>query len=95
LQSVRKFAQSLDCDKVDFLINGAGTMAIPQRTLTRDGFEMQYGINHLGHFYLTHLLWPKLTKSEFFRVINISSMAHKRILGFFSKTTINFDDLNF
>lgn len=51
-------------------------MAVPDRRVTKDGFEMQYGINHLGHFLLTHLLWPKLVKSDFFRVINISSKAH-------------------
>ena len=56
---------------------------------------MHYGVNHLGHFYLTHLLWPKLQKSSFFRVINVSSLAHAKNLGFVGKTHINFDDLNF
>jgi len=39
---------------------------------------MQLGINYLGHFYLTHLLWPKIIKSEFFRIVNVSSAAHKK-----------------
>jgi NAD(P)-dependent dehydrogenase (short-subunit alcohol dehydrogenase family) len=56
---------------------------------------MQYGINHLGHFYLTHLLWPKLNKSNFFRVINISSIAHKNLLGFFGTPKPDFNDMNF
>ena len=56
---------------------------------------MHFGINFFGHFYLTYLLWPKLKKSKFFRVINLTSITHKRILGFFSKTSINFDDVNY
>ena len=56
---------------------------------------MQYGINHLGHFYLTHLLWPKLNKSNFFRVINISSITHKNLLGFFGTPKPDFNDMNF
>jgi NAD(P)-dependent dehydrogenase (short-subunit alcohol dehydrogenase family) len=56
---------------------------------------MQYGINHLGHFYLTHLLWPKLNKSNFFRVINLSSLAHKKLFGFFGTPAPDFTDMNF
>jgi NAD(P)-dependent dehydrogenase (short-subunit alcohol dehydrogenase family) len=51
-------------EKIDFLINNAGVMAIPTRQITRSGFEMQMGINHLGHFYLTYLLWNKLKQAE-------------------------------
>jgi NAD(P)-dependent dehydrogenase (short-subunit alcohol dehydrogenase family) len=68
-------------DKIDILINNAGVMAIPDRRVTTDGYEMQMGINHFGHFYLTSLLWDKLRRSEAFRVINVSSGAHKG-LGF-------------
>jgi NAD(P)-dependent dehydrogenase (short-subunit alcohol dehydrogenase family) len=43
---------------------------------------MQWGVNHLGHFYLTYLLWSKLLASTFFRIINVSSVAHKKLFGF-------------
>jgi NAD(P)-dependent dehydrogenase (short-subunit alcohol dehydrogenase family) len=57
-------------------------MGIPKRRVTKQGHEMQWAVNHLGHFYLTYLLWNKIQKSNFFRIINVSSLAHKRILGF-------------
>jgi NAD(P)-dependent dehydrogenase (short-subunit alcohol dehydrogenase family) len=53
LASVKNFAESIT-DPVDVLVNNAGLMAIPRRTTT-DGFEMQFGVNHLGHF----ALWPR------------------------------------
>ncbi len=56
------------------LINNAGVMACPY-SLTKDGFEMQMGTNHFGHFYLTQLLLPQLLKSKS-RVVNVSSLAH-------------------
>lgn len=56
------------------LINNAGVMACPY-SLTKDGFEMQMGTNHFGHFYLTQLLLPQLLKSKS-RVVNVSSTAH-------------------
>lgn len=71
LSSVWKFADSLDA--VDVLINNAGIMAVPYAT-TVDGFESQFGTNHLGHFALTNLLLPKLTD----RVVTVSSMVHWR-----------------
>jgi NAD(P)-dependent dehydrogenase (short-subunit alcohol dehydrogenase family) len=67
------------------LINNAGVMAIPQRR-TVDGFEMQFGTNHLGHFALTGLLLPLLLRTPAARVVTVSSGAH--ILG-----KINFEDL--
>lgn len=69
LSSVREFADSVD--DVDVLINNAGVMALPLRR-TADGFEMQMGTNHLGHFALTGLLLPKLSD----RVVTTSSLAH-------------------
>jgi len=70
LGAVRRFADGVD--KVDVLVNNAGVMALPKRA-TADGFEMQFGTNHLGHFALTGLLLPKLTS----RVVTLSSGAHR------------------
>ncbi len=72
-------------DRLDILINNAGVMAIPRRT-TADGFEMQFGTNHLGHFALTGLLLPLLLATPAARVVTVSSGAH--ILG-----RMNFGDL--
>jgi len=69
LASVRAFAAGTE--RVDVLINNAGVMAVPHRT-TADGFEMQIGTNHLGHFALTGLLLDKITD----RVVTVSSGAH-------------------
>ena len=69
-------------------------MGIPERKLNSHGAEMTWGVNHLGHFYLTFLLWPKLIKSAFFRIINISSISHHRYLGFFRTINIDFDNIN-
>jgi NAD(P)-dependent dehydrogenase (short-subunit alcohol dehydrogenase family) len=71
LDSVRAFAADLDGD-VDVLINNAGVMAVPRST-TADGFEMQLGTNHLGHFALTGLLLERIRD----RVVTISSVAHR------------------
>jgi NAD(P)-dependent dehydrogenase (short-subunit alcohol dehydrogenase family) len=71
LASVRGFASELEGD-VDVLINNAGVMAVP-RARTADGFEMQLGTNHLGHFALTGLLLDRLRD----RVVTISSGAHR------------------
>ncbi|CAK0872381.1 unnamed protein product [Prorocentrum cordatum] len=61
--------------KIDVLMNNAGVMAIPQRQETKNGFEQQFGINHLGHFALVSSVLPLLKKSEYARVINVSSTA--------------------
>ena len=78
LSSVRRFATGLDDfdgDRLDLLINNAGVMALPYRT-TADGFEMQFGTNHLGHFALTGMLLPKLLATPGARVVSVSSMLH-------------------
>lgn len=87
LSSVRDFSKrfSKDYGRLDILINNAGVMA-PPYSKTRDGFELQFGTNHLGHFALTSLLWEKISSSGASRVVNVSSSAHK--LG-----KINFEDL--
>jgi NAD(P)-dependent dehydrogenase (short-subunit alcohol dehydrogenase family) len=81
LASIRSFAENWDGD-LDVLINNAGLMAVPQQR-TRDGFEMQIGTNHLGHFALTNLLLPHITD----RVVTLSSNAHR--IG-----KLDVDDLN-
>jgi NAD(P)-dependent dehydrogenase (short-subunit alcohol dehydrogenase family) len=81
LASVRAFAEALDRD-LDVLVNNAGVMAVPAAR-TRDGFELQIGTNHLGHFALTNLLLPRITD----RVVTVSSGAHR--FG-----AIRLDDLN-
>jgi NAD(P)-dependent dehydrogenase (short-subunit alcohol dehydrogenase family) len=81
LASVRSFADGWSGD-LDVLVNNAGVMAVPkQRTV--DGFEMQFGTNHLGHFALTNLLLPAIVD----RVVTVSSGAHR--MG-----RVKLDDLN-
>ncbi|MER5478146.1 oxidoreductase [Streptomyces sp. NPDC002734] len=75
LASVRAFADSLPHERLDLLVNNAGVMALPHRT-TVDGFEMQFGVNHLGHFALTGLLLPRLLATPGARVVTVSSFAH-------------------
>ena len=87
LSSVREFADSFKAkyDRLDILLNNAGLMAIPRKE-TADGFEMQLGVNHLGHFALTGLLLDVITKTPNARIHNVTSTAN-----FFGD--INFDDL--
>lgn len=90
LASVRAFAQTQvqHNERLDGLINNAGVMALPfQRT--HDGFEMQIGTNHLGHFALTGLLLDLLLATPGARVINVASLAHNWTPG------LDLDDLNF
>jgi NAD(P)-dependent dehydrogenase (short-subunit alcohol dehydrogenase family) len=82
LSSVREFAAGV-AGPVAVLVNNAGVMALPRRS-TADGFEMQTGTNHLGHFALTGLLLDRITD----RVVTVSSSMHK--IG-----RINLDDLNY
>jgi NAD(P)-dependent dehydrogenase (short-subunit alcohol dehydrogenase family) len=66
-------------DRLDILVNNAGIMATPRATTT-DGFELQIGTNHLGHFAWTATLWPLLTASDA-RVVTVSSLMHARASG--------------
>ncbi|THA61867.1 SDR family NAD(P)-dependent oxidoreductase [Streptomyces sp. A0958] len=75
LSSVREFAADYREDRLDLLINNAGVMALPYGR-TADGFETQFGVNHLGHFALTGLLLPKLLATPGARVVSVSSGLH-------------------
>ncbi|MFG2222129.1 oxidoreductase [Streptomyces sp. NPDC048644] len=78
LSSVRAFVTGLDTfdrSRLDLLVNNAGVMALPYRT-TADGFEMQLGTNHLGHFALTGLLLPRLLATPGARIVTVSSFLH-------------------
>lgn len=79
LGSIRSFASSFTADgqAIDVLINNAGVMACPYGT-TADGFEMQFGTNHLGHFTLTSALMPAILAGSEPRVVTLSSAAHGR-----------------
>jgi len=90
LASVRECAEQLgnSLEKIDILINNAGIMACPQMK-TKDGFEMQLGTNHIGHFLLTNLLMPQLKKAApGARIVNVSSLAHK-------SGRINWEDIHY
>jgi NAD(P)-dependent dehydrogenase (short-subunit alcohol dehydrogenase family) len=90
LSSVRAFAESFrgEHDGLDLLINNAGVMAPSPRRTTADGFELQFGTNHLGHFALTALLIGTMEGRDGTRVVTVSSGAHH--MG-----EIDFDDPNF
>lgn len=75
LASIARFADNLGGERIDILINNAGVMALPELRTT-DGFEMQIGVNHLGHFALTGLLLHRLRASPAARVVTVSSLAH-------------------
>lgn len=88
LESVKNFADNFkkDFDRLDILINNAGIMMCPFDK-TRDGFEIQMGTNHLGHFALTGYLMSLLKKTKGSRIVATSSIAHRT-------GNINFVDLN-
>ena len=80
LDSVSTFASDFTAayDRLDLLINNAGVMALPERSETEQGFEMQLGVNVLGHFALTGRLLPTILETPGSRVVTVSSLAHKR-----------------
>jgi NAD(P)-dependent dehydrogenase (short-subunit alcohol dehydrogenase family) len=88
LKSVEDFANGMNAsyNQLDILINNAGVMMCPY-SKTADGFEIQMGVNHFGHFALTGRLMPLLKKTKNARIVATSSVAHK-------SGDINFDDIN-
>ena len=87
LNNIRSAAEVVQTEsRLDILINNAAIMAVP-RSLTKDGFECQFGVNHLGHFALTGLLLQKLAVQSGARVVTVSSLAHRT-------GKINFNDLH-
>jgi len=88
LKSIADFASRFgrNCDTLDLLINNGGVMMPPARKVTADGFELQFGTNYLAHFALTRELLPALGKARPARVVNVSSLAHRR-------GAIHFEDL--
>ena len=88
LDSIRAAAEQLrsDHDRIDLLINNAGVMWTPKST-TKDGFELQFGTNHLGHFAFTGLLLDRLLPVAGSRVVTVSSIGHR------IRADIHFDDL--
>jgi NAD(P)-dependent dehydrogenase (short-subunit alcohol dehydrogenase family) len=88
LSSITAFAARLNANgaPIDILINNAGIASPPRRMVTADGFELQFGVNFLGHFALTGLLLPNLLTASAPRVVTLSSLMHRY-------GTIDFDDL--
>jgi NAD(P)-dependent dehydrogenase (short-subunit alcohol dehydrogenase family) len=88
LNSINNFANEFISryDQLDILVNNAGIM-VPPLMRTTEGFEIQFGVNHLGHFLLTNLLMPVVTKTKNSRIVILSSGAHR-------SGKIHFDNLN-
>jgi len=89
--SVRAFAGAFDerFDRCDVLVNNAGGV-LRKRSVTEDGHETQFQVNHLGHFLLTALLRPRIDAAPAGRVIHVSSMGHN-----YARSGLDFDDLDF
>lgn len=95
LASVREFAEGLlnEHDALHGLLNNAGVMNTSKGARTKDGFDMQFGVNHLGHFLLTELLLDALKKGAPSRIVNVSSCYHDKAQGREGKIIL--DDLHF
>jgi len=89
LENIRKAADNLRTDfpRIDLLINNAGVM-YTDKASTKDGYELQFGTNHLGHFALTGLLLDNMLAVDGSRVVTVSSVGHR------IRAKIHFDDLN-
>jgi NAD(P)-dependent dehydrogenase (short-subunit alcohol dehydrogenase family) len=94
LESVRGFVEAFrgTHERLDGLVNNAGVMNTPKGQ-TRDGFETQFGVNHLGHFLLTELLLDMLKASAPSRIVCVSSAAHAGIMK--RQAAIDFDDIHY
>lgn len=88
-ESIRKAADEVNAlpEHIDILINNAGTMATPY-SVTKEGLELQFGTNHVGHFLFTNLVLSKQELGRGVKVVNVSSLGHKR-------GPVRFDDYNF
>lgn len=97
LDSVRAFAIEFlkKHTQLDLLLNNAGIMWTPKREISKQGHELQFATNHLGHFLLTGLLMPLLKTTPNSRIITQSSILHKKGQGQNFEPAIYFDDLNF
>lgn len=95
LASVRRFVDAFlaKYNRLDGLVNNAGLAFGQEGQKTEDGFDLQFGVNHLGHFLLTELLLDILKKSTPSRIVNVSSVAHAGMVGIYGE--IDFDDLHF
>lgn len=95
LDSVRRFVEAFQAkyERLDGLVNNAGLALGQEGQRTQEGFDLQFGVNHLGHFLLTELLLDTLKASAPARIINVSSVAHAGMTGVYGE--IDFDDLHF
>jgi NAD(P)-dependent dehydrogenase (short-subunit alcohol dehydrogenase family) len=88
--SVDAFAEKFlqDVTRLHILINNAGLFRVPELRKDKRGYELQFGVNHLGHFQLTGRLWPALKNAGGARVVSLSSVGHRRM-------ALQLDDVNF
>jgi NAD(P)-dependent dehydrogenase (short-subunit alcohol dehydrogenase family) len=92
MESVQSFAKTLHSkiDRLDLLINNAG-VGFPAERKCTDGYSIQFGINHLGHFYLTMLVMDLLRNSKAARVVNVTSIAHRQDISYLVGNPLTID----